>query len=128
MKKVIRVAVYGSNVVMSSLCASLQKRPDLEVRRLDAGLSSDEIDAAFPDVILFDLAAGQPDFAISAMQKNPTMLLVGVDLTSHKMLVLSGEQSHLLTADDLVRVVGQTRGNVEQTDRKRNNSMPIVKG
>ncbi len=116
MKTVISVAVYGNNVVMSSLYASLQKRSDLEVRRFDKGLSDEGIGAreALPDVILFDLAAGQPDFAIPAMQKHPEILLIGVDLTSHRMLVLSGEQSHLATADDLMQVIGQAKMKTKQ--------------
>jgi hypothetical protein len=115
MKKVTTVAVYGNNLVMSSLCASLQNRPEFEVRGI-TGLSSADIgtpDATLPDVILFDLAAGQPDFAIPLLQKNPTTLLIGVDLMSHKMLVLSGEQSRLLTADDLMQVIGQARVEVK---------------
>jgi hypothetical protein len=32
-------------------------------------------------------------------------MLIGVDVKSNKMLVLFGEQSRLLTADDLVRVI-----------------------
>lgn len=117
MKKAISVAVYGNNVVMSSLCAGLQKRSDLEVRRLDKDMLCDDAegpDVGLPDVILFDLAAGQPDFAIPAMQRNPAMLLIGVDLTSHRMLVLSGEQSRLTTADDLMQVIGQAKIETKQ--------------
>ena len=96
---------------MSSLCASLQDRPEFEVRGLH-GLSCADLgdpDATLPDVILFDLAAGQPDFAIPLLQKSPMTLLIGVDLMSHKMLVLSGEQSRLLTADDLMEVIEQAK-------------------
>ncbi len=109
MEKVKIIAVYGGDLVMSSFCASLQKRPEFELQDLK-GWSSDGIDtfaAVLPDAILFDLAAGQPDFAIPLLQKNPTILLIGVDLASHKMLVLSGEQSCLLTADDLMHVLAQ---------------------
>ena len=115
MKKTTTVAVCGSNLVMSSLCASLQSRPEFEVRGLN-GLSCADLgepDATLPDVILFDLAAGQPDFAIPLLQKNPTTLLIGVDLMSHKMLVLSGEQSRLSTMDDLIHVIGQARAEVK---------------
>ncbi|MBP7053683.1 MAG: hypothetical protein KBE65_21955 [Phycisphaerae bacterium] len=115
MRKMTTVAVCGSNLVMSSLCASLQNRPGFEVRGFN-GLSDadlDEPDATLPDVILFDLAAGQPDFAIRLLRRSPTTLLIGVDLLSHKMLVLSGEQSRLLTIDDLMHVMGQARAEVK---------------
>ncbi len=112
-----RVAVYGTNLVMSALCAGLQKRPGFEVQGFN-GLSDadlDEPDATLPDVILFDLAAGQPDFAIPLLRRSPTTLLIGVDLVSHKMLVLSGEQSRLSTMDDLMHVMGQARAEVKET-------------
>jgi hypothetical protein len=100
---------------MSSLYASLQKRPDLDVRRFVDDAADEDARVASADVILFDLAADPPAFAIRAMQRNLAVLLVGVDLTSHKMLVLSGRESNLLTAEDLVRVVGQTRESSRQT-------------
>ncbi len=111
----ISVAIYGTNLAMSSLCAGLQQRPEFEVRGIQ-NLSADDIatpDADLPDVILFDLAAGQPEFIIPLLRKNPTTLLIGVDLTIHKMLVLSGEQSRLSTADDLMQVVGQAKTEVK---------------
>ncbi len=107
----LSIAIYGTSVTMSALCASLQQMPDLEVRGVQ-DLSRDAIgmpDADLPDVILFDLGEGQPGFAIPLLQKSPTTLLIGVDLTTHRMLVLSGEHSRLSTVDDLMQVVGQAK-------------------
>lgn len=107
----ISVAIYGTSVAMSALCAGLQQMPDLEVRGIQ-NLSANDIatpDAGLPDVILFDLGEGQPGFAIPLLQKNPTTLLIGVDLTTHRMLVLSGEHSRLSTVDDLMQVIGQAK-------------------
>lgn len=111
----ISVAIYGTNLAMSSLCAGLQQRSEFEVRGIQ-NLSADDIataDTDFPDVILFDLGESQPDFVIPLLRKNPTTLLIGVDLATHKMLVLSGEHSRLLTADDLMQVVGQAKAEVK---------------
>ena len=101
------VGLYGSNLVMSTIGASLQEKPQFQVQQIQGLLPDiiDKLDAAPPDVILFDLAGGQPHFAIQLMQNHPKILLIGVDLMSHKMLVLSGEQSRLSTEHDLLQVI-----------------------
>ena len=57
------------------------------------------------DALLFLVLAG-------ADVKIRRLFVDGVDLTSHKILVLSGEQSRLLTAEDLVQVIegGKSHG------------------
>ncbi len=107
MKNKRTVALYGSNLVMSTIGASLLERPEFDVQQIQ-GLLPDFIDklaAPPPDVILFDLAAAQPHFAVPLLRSHPTIMLIGVDVKSNKMLVLLGEQSRLLTADDLVKVI-----------------------
>ena len=61
--------------------------------------------ALHPDVIVFDLASKQSDSAVALWKAQPEVLLIGVDLATDQMLVLSGESSHVLTPDDLVQVI-----------------------
>ena len=92
---------------MSTIAASLREKPEFQVRQIQ-GLPPDIIDrleADLPDVIMFDLAVDQPPFAVSLLNNHPRLLLIGVDLTSNKMLVLSGQQSRLLKVEDLVKVI-----------------------
>jgi len=101
------VALVGGNLVISAIAACLQEKPEFELQRI-AGPFSDLIDrmeGVPPDVILFDLAAGNPSFAIPLLRNHPKITLIGVDLMEHKMLMLSGEQSRLLTENDLMRVI-----------------------
>lgn len=107
MEKKRTVALYGSNLVMSIIGASLQEKPEFQVQQIQGLLPDifDKLEAPPPDVILFDLAAGQPHFAIPLLRNHPRIMLIGVDLRSNKMLVLSGEQSRLLSADDLVHMI-----------------------
>jgi hypothetical protein len=107
MKTKRTVIICGNHLAMSTIFATLREKPGFCVRQV-GGLLSDviqnmEVDP--PDVLLFDLAVAQPDFAIPLMRKHPTVMLVGVDLTSNKMLVLSGEHSRLLTPEDLMSVI-----------------------
>ena len=105
--KTRRVVLYGSNLVMSTIGASLREKRDFQVSQIQELLPDtiDKLHASPPDVILFDLAAGQPHFAIALLNNHPTLVLIGVDLTGNKMLVLSGHQSRLLTKEDLVKVI-----------------------
>jgi hypothetical protein len=101
------VVLYGGSLVMSTIGAILHEKPEFQVKEIKGLLPDiiDKLDAAPPDAILFDLAAAQPPFAIPLLRKHPTMILIGVDLMNNKMMVLSGEQSGLLTTDDLVQVI-----------------------
>ncbi len=102
-----RVAVYGADVVMSAISARLQEKPEFQVQQVE-GLAPgiiDKLNAAPPDAILFDFAQGHPHFTIPLLREHPKIMLIGIDLKSNKMLVLSGEQSRLFTAEDLVKVI-----------------------
>jgi hypothetical protein len=109
-----RVVLYGSDLVVSTVGANLRGQPGFQIFQIDPLLPDalQRLDAASPDVVIFDLAGAQPDFTIAVLRKNPGLLLIGVDLGSDKMLVMSGEESRLLTTDDLVHVMetGRSRG------------------
>jgi hypothetical protein len=105
--KTRKVALYGSEISMSAISASLQNNPQFQVRQIE-GSPPDmmkKLEISPPDVILFDLAAGQPDFAVPLLRNHPEIMLIGVDLMSQKMLVVSGEHSRLSTAQDLAKVI-----------------------
>jgi len=102
-----KVGIYGSRLVISAIGASLREKPEFEVQEIE-GLLPDMInkaDAAHPDVILFDLTATQPHFAIPLIRTHPTIMVIGVDLANNEMIVLSGKQSRLLTMEDLVQAI-----------------------
>ena len=101
------VALVGGNLVISTIAACLQEKQEFEVQRIAGPVSDliDRMEGAPPDVILFDLAGGSPPFAIPLLRNYPKIVLIGVDLMDHKMLMLSGEQSRLLTEHDLMRVI-----------------------
>lgn len=107
MEKTRRVVLYGSDLVVSTVGANLRGRVGLQILQIDPLLPDalQRLDAARPDVVLFDLAGAQPDFTITLLRKNPGLLLIGVDLGSDKMLVMSSEESRLLTTEDLVHLV-----------------------
>jgi DNA-binding NarL/FixJ family response regulator len=106
MKKRI-VALYGTNLIMSSIGASLQQKPEFRVVRIEGSLEDylEKMGEARPEAILFDLATAQAHFAVWLMNHYPEIMLVGVDLVSNKMVVLSVDASRLLTIEDLIQAI-----------------------
>ncbi len=122
MEKTRRVVLYGSDLVVSTVGANLWGRVEFQISQIDPLLPDalQRLEAARPDVVLFDLAGTQPEFTIAVLRKHPGLMLIGVDLRSDKMLVMSGEESRLLTTDDLVHmmITGKSHGQDNQRRRK----------
>jgi hypothetical protein len=100
------VGLYGSNLVMSAIATSLRERPQFQVHQFMQSLpepGNTEADYV-PDVVLFDVATAPADL-VSLLRRHPKLTLIGVDVANSKMLMLSGVQSRLLTAEDLIRAI-----------------------
>ncbi len=92
---------------MSSIGASLQERTDLRVLSITATQATalQQLSELHADIVIFDLATIQPEFAIELWKAQPCLLLIGIDLTAHQALVLSGQSAPALTTDDLIQVI-----------------------
>jgi hypothetical protein len=105
------VVLYGNSLIVSSIGASLQGCPGLQVLPVDpANPDTNQHLLSFqPDIILFDLAAIQPDSLVALWKEQPRLLLIGVDQAKGSALVLSSQPARLVTTDDLLQVIaGQT--------------------
>lgn len=107
MKKQQMIAVYGTNLVMTTIVKCLEEKTQLQVHQSEQSFSdiSELPDAERPDVIIFDLATAQSDLVISSLRNHPMLMMIGVDIENSRMLVLSGEQFRLMTTDDLMQVI-----------------------
>jgi hypothetical protein len=93
------VALYGNSLALASIAAALKGRPGLRV------LPAQQLGTIQPDVAVFDLAAADPVFATALRKAQPGLLCIGVDLAAGQALVLYGQSSRMLTADDLVETL-----------------------
>ena len=59
---------------------------------------------AKPRALLFDLAEGQPDFAVALLLEQPSLPLIGVDPSSDELLVLSNQPAQALNLSDLIEL------------------------
>jgi hypothetical protein len=107
MLKTRTVAIYGGNLVMSTLAAALRQKSQFHLRQMDVSEIDipDGPDVVVPDAIVFDMVTAPPDFAVRCLREHPGILLIGVGLGDNRMLVFSGKQSRFLTVDDLARVL-----------------------
>jgi DNA-binding NarL/FixJ family response regulator len=120
----IRVAVCGSSLYMAGLAASLQVHPDVEVLRIPANPTAllHGLDELAPAVVAFDLDEMPGDVAISLLRDRPELVLIGVDPSSDRMLLLSGRQEQPVSAAELLQAitggsVGCSPPNFRNTDK-----------
>jgi chemotaxis response regulator CheB len=101
------VVLYGDSLLMDTIEASLGQRPDLGVLRIPSSLNdaTERIQSLGPDLVIFDLDDPHSNFAIPFLRRKPGVPLLGLDLTSSRVLAFSSQQYTTLTARDLAHVI-----------------------
>lgn len=107
MEQTRTIVLYGASLSVTAIGAGLAGKPGWQVIPMDSvsPAANWHLRQLHPNVVLFDLAAAQPEAVISLMKEFPDLLLIGVDLVNQQALVLSGEHPKLFTTDDFVRLV-----------------------
>lgn len=106
------LVLYGNSLFLAGIHAELKFRTPLKLAMIEADCPDavDLIRAQGPTAILFDLAAAQPDFAISLLRERPNVLLIGVDPSSDELLLLSSQHATALSVADLLELVDKQGG------------------
>ena len=118
--KARRVVVCGKSLTASAIAASLQGRSELELVRLDEATpeAARRLQESDPDAVICELRTTPLDFVFALLEAYPGLLVVGVDLDSDRLLVLSSQRPLLLATDDLVSVIvgEESTGRSDQAD------------
>jgi hypothetical protein len=125
-----RLVVYGNSVFLAGIKAQLEHAPELELITMDATPPDvvDWVHACQPQVVLFDLTMGYPDFAIALLHELPGLLLIGVDPNSDELLVLACQQERAVAVADLLRVIQREEmGGKEDAGTRRQGDAGVVK-
>lgn len=103
----IRAVVCGSSLYMASLAANLQANPDVDVFRVpaDTAALSRGLDELAPGLVAFDLGEMPGDLVVSLLRDRPELILVGVDPSSDRMLVLSGRREQPISVAELLQAI-----------------------
>jgi hypothetical protein len=106
MEKNRRVCLFGKSILLSTVGLSLQSFPDLEIIHLSLPLP-DTLDlvALAPDVIIFDIQTSHQDSIFPLLTTLPNLMLIGIDPDSDHITLWSGQQIHVLSAQDLMDVI-----------------------
>ncbi len=101
------VVVYGSSMFLAGIGEQLRQSGKLNVRTIepDGAAAAARIRRLHPAVVLIDLAGAQPDATIALLRDQPGLIVMAVDPSSDKVLVLSGRQEQAMSATDLVQIV-----------------------
>ncbi len=103
-----RVLLYGRSVVLGSIGASLQRRPELEIFTLSPPFpTAQQLADTRPDVILFDAEAERPEAAFSLLETCPGLLLISVNPSDNQVRMWSGRDLSELSTQDLVGIIGR---------------------
>ena len=99
--------LYGKSVFLAGLKAGLEREAALKFLMVEAG--AEEVAAlvhqCHPRALLFDLAEGQPDFAVSLLREQEGLELIGVDPSSNELLILSSRSARGSSLQDVLDAI-----------------------
>jgi hypothetical protein len=110
-----KVVLYGSSLFVAGVEACLCGQPGLVVTRIDPTLPDDirRLPALRPDAIIFDYGdadvAAPPGIA-QLLRDIPDVLVIGLDLSSQAVTLLSGHQQVVTRVEDVADAIRMRAG------------------
>lgn len=105
MSAALVVALHGRSLILASLGERLERHHGIRVVALDAGETGEGLALVEADVLLVDLGATGTAAALALAAARPDMMLVGVDPSGARLLVLSGAEARAFTSEELVGLI-----------------------
>lgn len=99
------VALYGRSLILASVGKRLEANDRLRVVTVDGSAPESALASLAPDVVLVDLATIDVSSAVALLGGRPHTLLVGLEASGARLLVLSGREARVLTSEDLVLLI-----------------------
>ena len=100
------VVLFGDSLLMDTVAAGLSDKQELGVMRIYTPITDEEcLRSLSPDLVIFDLDAPDSGFIVRFLRDQPGVPLLGLDVTSSKVIVISSQQHTTLTADDLAQMI-----------------------
>ena len=101
------VVLLGESVLMDSVAVSLAGRQMLGMIRVDPCVAdiTERLEFLNPDLIIFEFDTPQLSLVLSLLREQPNTLLLGLDLTTSRVIVLNSQHHTTRTMGDLCQVV-----------------------
>jgi len=104
-----KVAVYGNSLFLAGVEVGLRAVAGLEVVRVDAAASGalGQLLDAQPDAIIFELSPDSPlaALALPFLAQSPDRLLIGLNVDTNEVVVLSSQQIRPDSLSDLAAMI-----------------------
>ncbi|MDY0040166.1 MAG: hypothetical protein RBS57_07615 [Desulforhabdus sp.] len=107
MEECQRVVLYGDSLLLVAIRCSLAVFSSIEV--ITQNLS---VEAALPDfcamqasVVIFDLNEVPSRMVLSMIEKQPKLLIIGLEAAGERMLLLPGWKTHSMTVKYLIQLI-----------------------
>jgi hypothetical protein len=98
--------LYGQSMLLSLVANSLEQDPHLHVIHASA---REQVEALVvesnPQVLIFDLNEACQKLALPLLVRYPQMLLIGLDAESNHAVLLSGQETHAFTMEQIRELV-----------------------
>jgi hypothetical protein len=103
-----RVLVWGSSLFIAAVAESLRAAPPPGVSRIEAHSADQPLDVltAAGDVVLCDLPSVPPDAVVALLRAHAGLAIIGLDIDSDQVVVLSGKRRQAYSARDLAAIIG----------------------
>lgn len=104
------VVLFGDSLLMDGVEASLNATQELGVMRIqstdhDVHNIRECLRSLQPDLVIFDWDTPQAQLIVSVLRDRPGITLLGLDVNSRKVIVVSSHQYTPLAASDLIQVI-----------------------
>ena len=99
------VALYGRSLMLAGVGQRLARQANLRVVAVDGPTAGEALGSLAPDVLVVDLGTVPIEPALALLDDRPDLLLIGLEASGARLLVLSGEQAGSFGTDDLMALV-----------------------
>jgi hypothetical protein len=116
MEKRPLILILGDSLLMEGIAVSLAGCPQLSLIGIDYSEFDvwQKIDSLNPDAILFELEIPQSPLIFWLLKERPGILLLGLDLSRSRVIVLNSRQHCSKTMHDLCQIVEAETGVIER--------------
>ncbi len=100
------VFLYGQSMLLGLVATSLEKSPRLHVIHEETweALKADAAECE-PNVLIFDLTEACQREVLPLLVSQPRLLLIGLDAERNHAMLLSGQESHSFTMNQIRTIV-----------------------
>ena len=99
------VALYGRSLMLEGVARRLARQANLRVVAIDGPSLASVAGRLASDVLIVDLEIVPVESALALLRVRSHLVLVGLEASGARLIVLSGEQARSVGTDDLVALL-----------------------